>query len=115
LRKLAPLRALGLRLDTLAQLAQGPFDERLDLLVLGPDFSGPSAAAQPCAINAARVLRAVTFPERAAVPTEDNVGWVCPASQVAVAALRYATVRTGSTLDARASQAMNSLADDGEP
>jgi len=115
LRRLAPLRAFGLRLEHPQQLTGRSFDERLDLLVLGPGFDTSAQPAVTCdtsapphvspglsQINAARVLRVVTFPERAPVPRGDSVGWVCAASHVALAALRYATVRAGSTLDADA-------------
>jgi hypothetical protein len=49
----------------------------------------------------------MNFPERADVPSGNNVGWVCPASQAALTALRYAALR--------ANRKAISLADEGEP
>ena len=119
LRKLSPLRAFGLRLEGPDDLQRGNFDERLELLVLGPGFApadnnAPGRLISP-AIDTARVLRLVTFPERVPVPAGDNVGWVCQAAGVAAAALRYASVRAGSTSDAGGGISTNSLAGRGEP
>jgi phosphohistidine swiveling domain-containing protein len=100
LRALSPLRALGVRLlDSSAELPEAA----LDLLVIPSDLE---LAAEKRAI-APRLLQTVNFPERAPVPSGNNVGWVCPASHAALTALRYAALR--------ANRKAISLADAGEP
>jgi hypothetical protein len=100
LRALSPLRAFGLRLD---QPEVALPDGSCDLLVIG--FTG-DLAPQKRAI-APRLLQVMNFPERAPVPSGNNVGWVCPASHAALTALRYAA--------RRANRKAISLADPGEP
>jgi phosphohistidine swiveling domain-containing protein len=100
LRSLSPLRAFGARLTK----PDGPLPEGpLDLLVI--DFAGDLPAQKRA--SAPRLLRVMNFPERAPVPSGNNVGWVCPASHAALTALRYAALR--------ANRKAISLADPGEP
>jgi phosphohistidine swiveling domain-containing protein len=100
LRTLSPLRAFGARL---ARPEDAVPEGALDLLVV--DF-GTDLPAQKRAI-APRLLQVMNFPERAPVPSGNNVGWVCPASHAALTALRYAALR--------ANRKAISLADPGEP
>jgi hypothetical protein len=100
LRTLSPLRAFGIRL---AHPEDAVPEGALDLLVI--DFAG-DLPAQKRAI-APRLLQVMNFPERAPVPSGNNVGWVCPASHAALTALRYAALR--------ANRKAISLADPGEP
>ncbi len=100
LRQRAPLRAFGARLDRPdAPLPEGP----LDLLVIdfAEDLPREKRASAP------RLLKLMNFPERAPVPSGNNVGWVCPASHAPRTALRYAALR--------ANRGAISLADPGEP
>lgn len=97
LRRSAPLRAFGVRIDDAQQLAHAP-RERLDLLILGPAANGlldkqidDSVALEQ--IDVARVLKVVTFSAELPVLPGHNVGWVCPVTQAALTALRYACVR----------------------
>lgn len=100
LRALAPLRALGARLSAPdAPLPEGA----LDLLVI--DFVGDLPAQKRA--SAPRLLQVMNFPENAPVPSGNNVGWVVPASQAALSALRYAA--------SRANRRAISLAEPGEP
>lgn len=100
LRALSPLRAFGARLVSPdAVLPDGPWD------LLISDFSDDLPPQKRG--SAPRLLQVMNFPERAPVPSGNNVGWVCPASHVALSALRYAALR--------ANRKVISLADPGEP
>lgn len=120
LRRRAPLRAFGVRLERPDDLREVP-ETLLDLVVLGSGFAptstDPAGLPPPVQLRAARVLRVLTDPEGAGVPDGDNVGWVVPAADATIAALRYAT-RRFSSHDAHAPARLlswNSLADGEEP
>jgi pyruvate,orthophosphate dikinase len=111
LRALAPLRALGARLVTPdATLPEGNWDllvveargsEHQRDIDLAGDLPPQNRGSAP------RLLQVMNFPERSPVPSGNNVGWLCPASHVALSALRYAALR--------ANRKAISLADLGEP
>jgi phosphohistidine swiveling domain-containing protein len=105
LRRAAPLRALGVRLEHPAALLP---EGRLDLLVLACSEQEERLEAARTSLlaraDAARVLHLLNFSEPwsvasviasglTAISVRDNVGWVYSASQAAVGALRDAAQR----------------------